>query len=185
MAITKAVLLTRVNQVARRSETDIDEVLKEALIELSRDTLALRTSTTGTLSSSTNTISKPSDLIGVELFYLDSGVLDPLSFDEWKEDRQEGYCFRGNAIYISPTPNSDKSYTLYYYKQHAADPDTIEFTDEYKMALVHKVAQKIYENYELDTEAAEQRLKYQIEVADLTPAITIGSEIRKFLNLRV
>ncbi len=187
MAITKAVLLTRSKQVTGRTElTDIDEELTESLIQLSKDTLVLKATETGTMSS--GSITKPSDMLsgddiaGIDALQVNNDVLDPISLKEWREGKIEGYVIRNGIILV--IPSSSKSYSLYYVKENS-DPDSIEFADEYKLALLYMLCSKIYENNELEENAVLYGQKYQRELDDLTPALYLGSEIRERSNLRI
>lgn len=187
MAITKAVILSRMQEVTgRTTTTDIDEELTESLIKLSKDSLVLKGTATGTVSS--GVITKPSDMLsgdgieGIEALYVNNKLLDPISLKEWREGKIEGYVIRGSEILI--IPSSSNSYSLYYIKENS-DPDSITFEDEYKMSLVYQVCAKVYENHELEKSAELYRKKYQRELDMLTPAITLGAEIREQGNLRI
>lgn len=179
--ITKATILTRVNQITRRSETDIDAVLVEALIQLSHDTQSLKATKTATLSSGSSAITAPSDFIDADILAVDGDPVDRITLDEWKRDKGvEGFCVWNDTIYLRPAPDSDKTLTLYYIREHAADPDTIEFdSGKYKEALVHLTASKLYRNYELKDQADDEERLYRREVAERTPAVMAGVEVRK------
>jgi len=173
MAITSGAILTRVNQITKRDVTDIDEILKEALVEISERTDCLKSSTTGTLSADTNTITEPSDLIDIDELYLDDELLNPITLAEWREGKINGYARWNNTIYVNPEPNTDKNYTLYYSKRHALST-TIEYGDEFQPAIVWLVAMKLYENYEIDEKALRAERKYERELAKISPDEAIG-----------
>jgi len=185
MSITSSEIKSRAAQISRRETTEIsDAMVIEALIDVSKDSWALKSSTTGTLATDTNTITAPTDIIepddngSIESFYLDDYQYDPITFKEWREGKLEGYALRDGTIYVSPKTQSARSYTIYYYKQHASDVDTIEFDDEYKMAIIYKVIEKLYENFELFDASDRFRGKYQAEIERLSSAIGFTS-IRK------
>jgi len=171
MSISASTILNRVNQITKFDETDIDEILKEVLIEISVRSKYLKSSTTGTLSADTDTISNPSDMVqdGVDELYLDSDLLSIMSFADWRANKVKGYAQRGDYIYVRPTPNTDKSYTLYYSKKHASST-TVEYPDEFQSAIVWGCVYKLYDNYSMQDEANNAETKYERELAKLTPS---------------
>ena len=165
-----ATLLTRVNQITIRSLSSIDTELSEVLLELSRRTLCLKTSETGTTVASQNYIDKPSDMVNDEIFGLviDEVVYSPISWADFLNEVAYGYCVFGDKIYITPTHTDAKAYTLYYPKEHPAAVTTIYIPDVYKEAVIHGTCAKVYHQYNLyDDEKVELDL-YEREIANLS-----------------
>lgn len=165
MALVEADILSRVNQICKRSESNIDDFLSEAAREISERTFYNKTSVSGTLSASTNTISKPSDCIDVDVVYLGEDVYDKITFEEWRKDKRAGFAIRGNTIYIAPDNSSSRSYTLYYTKYG----DVTDFPNEYKMSFIYLCASKLFEHYNIDDEASKFLQKYEYELKKLVP----------------
>ncbi len=172
---------TRVRQITKRDNTtdlpnaDIDELTLEICREISKRTLCLKESTTGTLSADSNTITAPTDMIpsagAIDELYLDTTLLDPITFDEWRAGKRSGYAYRDEVIYITPTPDTDKSYTLYYRKYHPNSVSAIYLNDDFKMAIVYGVCQKIYEDYEQsEDKGLEYMQKFEHEMNKNMPA---------------
>lgn len=179
--LTASEIRTRARSITKRTNTtdltndEIDDFTLEVVREISRKTLCLKNNTSGTLSASTNTISKPSDMINneaaIDELYLDTNVLDPITFEEWRAGKIcSGFAYRNGTIYVLPTPDSVKTYTLYYRKNHPSSVTTIELGDEFKMAIIYGVCQRIYEKYEQYEEALLKQQKYEKELEDNTTA---------------
>jgi hypothetical protein len=162
----KTTLLTDVNQITGRSETSIDSELLEALIEVSVVTRYLQASTTGTTTASQNYIDKPSDMAGREIdgLVINGEKYDPISWDDFLEGKEEGYCVRGDRIYLLPTPSDAYAYTVYYAQLHPSSLASILIPDVYKPAIKHCVAAKVYEKYEIEDKAAIQIGKFEYEM---------------------
>lgn len=179
---------TRVRQITKRDNTDdltnteIDEYTLEACREISKRTLCLKESITGTLAADGNTITAPTDMIpshaAIDALYLDSTLLDPITFDEWRVGKLSGYAYRNDTIYINPAANTSCSYTLYYSKYHPSSVDFISLNDDFKMAIVFFVCKKIYDDYEQPDKALENEQKYENElikhdIPEELPVVTI------------
>jgi len=164
----KTDILSRVNQITGRAETDIDDILLEALVEIADRTCILKTSATGTLSASTNTISKPAGLIVINAFDLDGDILDAITFEEYLANKLPGYVLRGSSIYVKPADNTDRSYTIYYSKKPVAVSELSDFGSEFQPAIVRLVASKVYDNYEITDKRNEQYALFENELAKLS-----------------
>ena len=176
--LSKTTLLARVNAITRRDLTEMDDELLEALREHSENTFELKTSVSGTLVSSTNTISFPSDFIrnGIIEFYLDDIRVSPITWSEYLDNRVEGIA-EGveDYFYVRPEPNVDKAYTLYYYCYNPNSVDSIYFRNIWQQALVYLCCKKVYESFELWDAADKMEGKYWKEVKKyrvLPPMIT-------------
>ena len=190
MSIALTTVRARARQITRRDnevefpDTDLDALILEACLEISKRLLCLKTDTTGTLSGDGTSITKPSDMVdsqsAVDNLYLDTVVLDPLTFDEWRMGNVRGYAYRNDTIYISPTSDNDRSYILSYSKVHGALGTNLEFDDDLKMAVIWLTNKKIYENYELGdpNQAIKAEREYEREILINGPAEPIISRMR-------
>lgn len=178
MSITAANVYTRARQITKRDNTallsaaNVQTMLLETLRELSGQML-LKSETSGTLTGSGTTITAPTDMLkgqaAIEEFYLDSKPMNEITFAEYLENEIDGYCLRNGTIYVRPTSDNDRTYTIYYYKYHAASVATIEFDDDFEVAIVFKMCQKIYEFFSQIAEAEDMDTKYKREVDKNTP----------------
>ncbi len=170
MSMTESDILTRVNQITKREETSISDELAETLNELSIRTYAYKSEVSGTLSSGSNSFAVPTDFIDVQTLNFDTNnVLDRISFSEFKQGYIPGYAVHNGYIYISPTPGSDRTYTLYYFAYHPVVTSAINFADKYKNAIIYGVAQRVYDNYELYDEGTRMAQKFEIELVKYPP----------------
>ena len=163
--MTSGDILTRVNQITKRSLTasEFEDLLYEALLRISRRTCDLKTSVTGTLSS-TNYIDKPSDFVKVDSLVVDTNfVLEPITFDEYLRDRVHGYVVKGDKIYYRYESDTE-DYTLYYSYEHPSDLTTILLGEKYSRAIYHLCSALVYEDYEIYDRMEEQLVLYEREM---------------------
>jgi hypothetical protein len=163
-----------VRQITRRDSTtelptaDMTNYITEACREISVKTLSLKDETSGTLSASTDTISRPSDMIdtpfAIDALYLDDVLLCEITFDEWRAGNLRGYAYRNGTIYVKPTPDNDLSYTLYYRKYHTEAVTTTALSNDLEMAIVFLTASKVYEDRELYEEAELMKQKFDRQI---------------------
>jgi len=189
--LTADIIEARVRQITSKDSTtletptEIDTKTAEVCREISRRTLNLKNTSSGTLSASTNTITIPTDMIqseeAVEALYLDSTLLDKITFDEWRAGKMKGFAYRDGIIYVAPTPDTARTYTLYYRRYHTTSVQTIEFNDDWKMCIVYGVCQKIYEDYEQsEDKGIEYMQKFEHELNKNEPAEMPVGRIRSF-----
>lgn len=190
MSIAVTTVRARARKITRRDnetefpDADLDVLILEACIEISERSLCIKTETTGTLAGDGTSLTAPSDMVdaesAIEEFYLDSIPLDPITFAEWRVGHMRGYAYREKVkiIYISPTSDNDRSYTLYYSKVHGVLSTNLEFDDDLKMAVVHLTCFKIYNDYELNEKAAIENAKYEREIIINGPSEPIVSKMR-------
>jgi hypothetical protein len=192
-SLTSALLRPLIRQITKRDNVtdltndEIDVKIKESCREVSKRSLCLPSSTTGTLSASTNTITIPTDMIpsraAIKQLYLSTTLLDPLTFDEWRAGYMTGWAYRDGTIYVCPTPDTAKAYTLYYRKYHPDSVASIILNDDFKMAIVYLSCKKIYDDYEQsEDKGIEYELKFENELAKYMPADadSLVSRIRSF-----
>jgi hypothetical protein len=184
-SIESAEIITRIRQItSRNNTTDLPDTTIEGYIvdcarKIANKTMSLKSSTSGTLSADTNTIDEPLDMIpcqqAIDAFYLDSTLLNPISFDEWRQGYKRGYAYRNRTIYISPTSDNDKTYTLYYSKEHDSTITPLELGDEYKEAVIYLVCSMIFDDYSMQEQADTYRIKYENEMTSipLTEPMTV------------
>jgi len=188
VTITSSDINTRARQITHReSTTELTDIrlttfILEAVREIAKRSMCLKSSTTGILSANVNTISRPSDMIkniaAIDSLYLDSHPLDQITFNEWLAGKINGYAYRNGTIYVTPTQNSNKSYTIYYRKEHSSSVATIELPDDLEMAVIYLVVQKIYDDYGQDDEAIKYKNKYENELDTNAPAEVVICEMR-------
>ena len=192
MSIAVSTVETRVRKITRRDNTTeltdaaLDAMILEACREISKRLLCLKTSTTGTLAGDGTGITAPSDMVesdsAIEELYLDTNLLDRITFAEWRAGKISGYCYHNGTIYVTPTSNSSRSYTLYYSTVHGALSTNLEFDDDLKMAVIWLTCKKTYENYlaEAADVARSQKAEreYEREIHLNAPATVTVSRMR-------
>lgn len=144
--VTKAEILVRVYTNTQRAETEIDEILKWALIDLSKRGVFLRSSATGTVPSDL-TVSLPANFYVEEWVSGDGCRLNALTYGEYEQGRIKGYTIRNGEMYF-PESYAGKSYETYYQLKHGTDVDTISFGEEYREALVAACTAKVFKKYQ-------------------------------------
>lgn len=165
MAILKSEILARANKITKEEDSSIDEELLSVIKDLDESVGYLKgTTATGTVGTS-GYFTAPSDLIEGLIDSLLLGTdLDPLREITWAEYNEQvidGYCYHNGRIYVRPTPDSDKSYTLDYRRYHAASLTTLEYPESFRDAVLWGVIQKIYENYERWDDAEQAAKRYE------------------------
>ena len=188
--VTSVSIETRVRQITGRSNTTlltsntIATYTYEAAREISKRLLCLKSTASGTLSADGNTITAPSDMVdseaAIDELYLDSTLLDPITFDEWRDGHRDGYAYVNGTIYVNPTSNNNRSYTLYYSKYHPTTVSTLSLNDDLKMAVVYLVCHKIYDDYEYEDKANRMMQKFEFELAKHASASMAVVKIRQF-----
>jgi hypothetical protein len=168
MAITKSEILTAVNKICKRAETDIDDILLEALQEISNHTLCLKTSTTGNTTAGVAYIAKPTGFNSgniIDGLVVNDVKIKPISWQQYLSGDFDGYCVYGDYIYIYPTNTSAVAYTIYFPRIHPSDLDSILFSDDYRAAVKHLTAAKLYEKYERYEEVSAQLTLYEVALS--------------------
>lgn len=193
MSIAVSDVRSKVRQITRRDNTtdltndEIDTMILESCLEISKRLLNLKTSTTGTLSSDGTSITAPTDMVksdsAIIEFYLDSHLMDRITFAEWRAGYIEGYCYHDGYIYITPTSDNDRSYTLYYAAVHGSLSTNLEFEDDLKMAVVWLTCKKVFDEYLADPTNAMQSQKaereYEREISMNGPVEVVVSRMRQ------
>jgi hypothetical protein len=180
MSILSAYIYKRViTGITRRDDIDVEYfngLLLEACNEIALRTGYLRAVAAGDIDSDTGQAVGPTDMLSdssVETFKLKDRVLDPMSYEEWEQDVKRGYAVYNGTIYVRPTRNADKSYTMYYNRTHEAIGLTLEFPDIYQPAIVQLSASKVYGDKELQDKEEYRRQKFEDELAKL-PNVNVG-----------
>lgn len=170
MSIAVSDILARVNQITGRELTTVNEQLLEACNDIALRTGSLKASASGTIAANTNSATAPTDMLAdtaVEAFYLDDEILSAISYDEYLEGRIRGYCIYNGTIYVKPSSNEARTYTLNYLKKHAAIGANLEFPDTFKPAILRLTTALVYEDYEMNERAMYQRQLYEAEMVKL------------------
>lgn len=179
MTIEKGTVLTRVKQITKRTgETDIDDILLEALLELSERTGNLTTLATETTTADQNYVDAPDDLAGNLIHSVQLDDDRPLAPITWLEAlnnnrrghgsnqhsfnnyNRGGYCLYKKRIYISPSPGAGRTCNIEY-SQLDDNVEAILLPDEFLGAIVRLTAAKLYEKYELWNEVEKELVLYE------------------------
>jgi hypothetical protein len=193
MSITVAEVRAYVRQKTRRdnetefTDTQLDAMILESCREISKRLLCLKTNTTGTLSGDGTSITPPTAMVksdsAVEELYLGSKLQDRITFAEWREGKIRGFCYHDGTIYVNPTSDNDRSYTLYYAAFHGALSTNLEFEDDLKMAVVWLTCKKVFDDYIADPVNAQQSAKaereYEREIDQNAPVEVVVSRMRQ------
>lgn len=189
MSIVVADLETEIRNITRKDNTtaftaaELEALLLEACIEISRRILCLKNSSSGTLAAEGTTISKPSDMVdeegAIETLYLDSNLQDPITFDEWRAGFQSGYAYRDQVIYVHPSSSNSRSYTLYYRALHGSLSTNLEFNDTLKNAVKWLTIAKVYDRHEQFDFAQSAYTRYEREILLNAPAEPVVARQRQ------
>jgi hypothetical protein len=192
MSITLAEVRAYVRQKTRRdneaefTDTQLDAMVLESCREISKRLLCLKTDTTGTLSGDGTSITPPTDMVKsdsaiIEL-YLGSKLQDRITFAEWRAGYVRGFCYHDGLIYVNPTSDNDRSYTLYYAAMHGALSTNLEFEDDLKMAVVWLTCKKVFDDYLADASDVVRSQKaereYEREIDQNAPVEVVVSRMR-------
>jgi len=147
MSIDKDDILTFVNAMLNRSETDIDSQIISVIGDLRFLNLLEAQDTDCTLSDGSKYFEEPTGFKSPISIVLNDGSVDlaPLlpmpggykgyceamdSVVTGDESRPKYYARFKGKIYVFPTSDQAYTITLDFYKKHALDADTIEFDDD-------------------------------------------------------
>ncbi len=193
MSIAVSDVETRVRNITRRDNTTVlsdarlDAMILEACIEISKRLLCLKSSATGTVAADGTSITAPSDMVksssAIEEFYLNTTLQDPITFAEWRAGKQNGFAYRDGTIYITPTSDNDRSYTLYYRTIHGALSTNLEFSDELRMAVVWLTCKKVFDDFVADASdvvrSQHAENQYEREIAINMPVDPVVVRMRQ------
>jgi hypothetical protein len=160
MGLAKADILTFLNAMLNRSETDIDTYIKACLDDLADENLLVGSATSGDgnvadLASGSTTIALPDNYKEVIAIKLNDGTNDgpalkPIGggfkeYRDWMEeegasdyDEPEWYVEHNGLFYVYHPSDGVYTPTIDFYKYHptlSGDTGTILFGDEFKSAL--------------------------------------------------
>jgi len=190
MSIALSTVETRVRKITRRdnttelTDTALDAMILEACLEIAKRLLCLKTSTTGTLAGDGTGITAPSDMVksdsAIDELYLDTNLLDRITFAEWRAGKINGYCYHNGTIYVTPTSGSSRDYTLYYSTIHSALSTDLEFEDDLKMAVIWLSAKKVLDNYVADSNVQSDKAEreYEREIFRNAPVEVVACRMR-------
>ena len=155
MAVLKSVIVAFVNTAYKASFTAdaIDEHLQMLADDLSEMHVLEKEDTSQTLTSSTDTLSYPSDALGTEQAIISvtltsGGTLQgPLKhlIGGWTEMQKllknntrglpKYYAIRGNLIHLYPKPGNTYTTSIWYYQAHAALTTSFTFPADWTLTL--------------------------------------------------
>jgi hypothetical protein len=189
MSILETTLLTRTKKRTRRDElailgdnsnADFTYYTKLAVRRLSQDSLSLRGDASGSVTSSSQTITIPSDMIdgtaaidglklGSESDSRNNGNLDPMTWEDYLDGSTRGYVLRNKVIYIRPFPDTDMTYNLSYRKFHGSSVTTLEFDDKYEECLIPLLCHYVYADLgrQFKTAADAEEIEYKRKLSEV------------------
>lgn len=163
MAILKADVLTFVNSVLARSETDIDAQIISVINDLRFLNLLEAQDLTKTLSDGSTYFDEPTGFKSPISIVLNDGSTNlapllpmPGGYKGYRdameevvvgdESTPEYYARFAGKIYVYPTADQDYTSIIDFYKKHALDADNIEYNDDFtscfKFGAAYYVAMK-------------------------------------------
>lgn len=162
--VSKSTILTRVNQICKRAETDIDDILLEALYEISLRTGAVKALATGNTVADVGYVSQPADLAGklVHSFHInDKKPLSEITWSQYLNNNISGYCLYNGRIYIRSTPASSDD--VYYCKYSKIDDNvnSIELPNIFTESIVRLTAAKLFGKYQMYDDLEKQMVLYE------------------------
>lgn len=181
MSIAVSDVRTEVRKITRRDNvTDLTDIhldvkILESCREIAKRCLCLKSDTTGTLAGDGTSITAPTDMVksdsAIEELYLNTNLMDPITFAEWRAGKINGYCYHNGLICVTPTSDNNRSYTLYYSTIHGALSTNLEFEDDLKMAVVWLTCKKIYDEYfaESNVPSSKAEGEYEREIDQNAP----------------
>ncbi len=148
--ITKADIIEDVNENLQLGlaidSTELDRAIIKTLQDMSKNKLLVGTDNTQTLTSSSTTLAYPTgfqEVINITLIDGSDNTKRPLrelpgGHKEYRDLREndahtgftEWYSEFNKLFYLWRPPNQSFTTLIEFYKNHAKDPDNIEFTDE-------------------------------------------------------
>lgn len=192
MSTTEATLLIRTKKRTRRDEltvigdnsnADFTYYMNLMVRRLSQDSLSLRGEATGSVDSSNQTITIPSDMIdgtgsidglklGSEADARNNGNLDPMTWEDYLDGATRGYVLRNKVIYLRPLPDTDMTYTLQYRKFHGSTVSTLEFDDKYNECMVPLLCHYVYADLgrQFKTAADAEEIEYKRKLSEVVDA---------------
>lgn len=183
MAITKAELLTSVNNALEREETDIDNQIKRVLFKVSQsDNFLAAIKSTDTIDSNTTSLDVPDDIKkmnNIRLFDDTNSIftdyLTEISYNEYLSAQflQAGgtpnqYAIFNKVIYFTPTPIIEHTVHISYFKIHPDDPDNIEFDDRFRNVLESGTIVEVAYKYGLTEQIGLWGSRYGDDLDDIS-----------------
>lgn len=188
MSITKAEILTFVNKVLQREETEIDVELRNTLDDLA-DLHCLRgVDSSQTLTSTSSYLVYPTDALHTEEAIISiqlrspAGVWGPLLRPWPGGAKDHNRFFEGNPtrstpemywpmqtgldqwqLVLSPRPSSDWIAWIHYWRRHGAIGTNLEFSDDWRRAILFGAALEVASTYGLDRYIALWGARYNQE----------------------
>jgi hypothetical protein len=167
MALTLAALLTLVNEITGRAETDLTNFLRNVIHDLERDSVFLEatesiTLTAGTrnyaLSGLTYTYRKPFHLQPKDSTPLYYAELDEVSYEEYRDrltnnagnSQPRVFSVFNESIYLDPPPSSTyATMDIWGPILHGDTMTTISYTEKFRNLLVNGCAFEVFKRYGL------------------------------------
>lgn len=168
MSLAIADLLTLVNEITGRAETDLTNYLRNVIHDLERDSVFLEgreeiTLVTGTrsyaMSGLTNSYRLPIHLQPLDTDDLVYQELDEVSYEEYRDrlcansgnGKPDVFAIFNNTIYLDPPPDADTYDVLECWGKinHGDTVSTILYDEKYRNLLVNGCAYFVFLRYGL------------------------------------
>ena len=187
MAITKAQILSFTNSRLQRADaaSDIEESIKMILRDIASYYVLTDTDTTQTLTTTDLTLDYPSDALDGEqaiksviltdsssvqqapLIYLPGGWREYNRLMEQFTSGNRSYpshmvCFR-RKIYLWPAPSQAYTTSIEYLKRHPEDVDNIEYTEDWRNAILFGVCREVAYDNKMTEQMAFWENRYLVE----------------------
>lgn len=176
--ITKAEVLTSVNDKTKFEDTNIDDELLEVLMEISLRTDVLKGETSGTWVAGDAHVDLPADLLLIDTVVYDGEEIDPVTETEYYRESRPGYMQRGGELYVFPLPSGGESYEINYTKTHTVSADMVLYGELFRQCIVAGVTSKRFAAKQQFDAASyweakyEQKLTFLMENLPCRPCVT-------------
>jgi len=193
MAITKAAILTMVNDRLNRSETNIDAEVIEAVDKLGRAGNFLPASTSIETTANDYDYAEPTRLREFHVLTIigTAGPLQRISYGDWLRNYGGGvstgepqeYAHWKGQVYLWPIPDAAYTITVDYWEFHADSADNITFADKYRSALEHYVIMAKARNLQLYDDARIYAGYYDEAVRQLLKEVPVEPSFTKYHDI--
>jgi len=182
MSITKAEILTFVNSVLNRTESDVTQDILLVLDELSDAHVLKSSDLTLTLTSTDTYLVYPATALSDAQAIISIALTDAAGDRKWLlahypggwREYQRGmssftratpeyYVCMDRKAYLYPPPDADYTVELHFWARHAADADAITFGDEWKRAIWFGTAYEVACRRKMPDAIAIWSQRYAIE----------------------
>ena len=180
VGISAGGVLTFVNNVLRRSETDVDTQLQSTLDDLSQGPYIAGVDSSQSVADGDEYLARPDEYYSMVSIVLNDGTSDmqplkafPGGYKAYKDEKGNVgsvytshplyYVVWGTYIWLYPIPGQTYTARIDYWKVHAQDVDTIEFSDEWRRAVNFGTTFEVAMKYKLADHISIWGQRYEME----------------------